>query len=151
MSVVVNGQVGLIQRFLSKVLMQDDGCHEWQSTLHRDGYGKFWLDGQQVQAHRMAYLIHHGDIPVGAWVLHHCDNRKCVNPEHLYLGNAKQNSQDRTQRLRYQCYKLSTEAVSQIRNSYSTGCWSQQELADLHGVNQAYISRVIRGMQRILK
>ena len=137
-------------RFLAKVLVQQSGCHEWQSTFHRDGYGKFWFNGGQIQAHRMAWLIHRGDIPEGQWVLHRCDNRKCVNPEHLYLGDAKQNSQDRTTRLRYKC-RLSAEAVANIRRMYATGLYSQTRLASDFGCQQGHISRVVRFAQRVHK
>ena len=141
----------ILSRFALKVLQVESGCHEWQSTIRYDGYGKFWLNGKQEQAHRVAYLLYRGDIPCGAWVLHHCDNRKCVNPEHLYIGTAAQNSQDRSRRLRYACRKLTAYDVAQIRELFALGEWSQVKLADRFGVGQAHISRIVRGDQRVLK
>lgn len=141
----------ILKRFASKVAIGADGCHDWQSTLHRDGYGKFWFNGMQIAAHRMAYLLYCGEIPDEAWVLHHCDNRKCVNPEHLYIGDAAQNSQDRSKRLRYACRKLSAEDVNNIRDSYAEGSLSQTDLADLYGVRQCHVSRIVRCEQRTMK
>ena len=54
-------QISLQTRFEAKVKKMESGCHEWQSTIHRDGYGKIWWDGRQVQAHRVAYMIYTGD------------------------------------------------------------------------------------------
>jgi len=140
------------RRFAEKVVVQDNDCHEWQSTMHRDGYGKFWLNGGQIQAHRASYLIHCGEIPRGAWVLRKCDNRKCVNPEHLYLGDSKQNSHDRTNRLRYGCRSgLTTEDVNTIRAIYGTGRYSQTKIGVMFGVDQTHISNIVRNKKRILK
>jgi len=134
-------------RFLAKVNKANSGCWEWTSTLHRDGYGKFWFVNGQIQAHRMAYELFVGPCN-GMFVLHKCDNRKCVNPEHLYLGDSKQNAKDRTDRKRY---KVTTplEIVEAIRREYATGQYSQQQLADKYGVRQTQVSRYVLNRQRV--
>jgi len=68
-----------IKRFLAKVVKVESGCHEWISTKHRDGYGKFYYEGKQLQAHRMSYKLFVGPTN-GLWVLHKCDNRKAPYP-----------------------------------------------------------------------
>lgn len=142
----------ILQRFSIKVRPVESGCHEWQSTLHRDGYGKFWLNGGQVQAHRVAYLLHRGEIPEGRWVLHTCDNRKCVNPEHLYLGDAKDNARDKVERCSWWGrMKYSFETIQEIRARYDAGGVSQQQLADEYGCDQTQVSRYVRGTQRTFK
>lgn len=141
----------LKERFEAKVVAVDSGCHEWQSTIHRDGYGKFWHETGQIQAHRMAYMIHKGEIPDGQWVLHKCDNRKCVNPDHLYLGDAKQNCADMHSRGRnVGRMKYSMELVEKAKAMYAEGR-SQQSIADELGINQTTISKYVRGAQKRLK
>lgn len=137
----------LIERFGAKVKVVESGCHEWQSTLHRDGYGKFWYECGQIQAHRMSYMINLGEIPPDKWVLHKCDNRKCVNPDHLYLGDAKQNVQDMHSRGRnVGNTRYSPDVIDRAREMYSNGM-SQQKIADELGINQTTVSKYVRGAQ----
>ena len=140
-----------LERFLAKVKAVESGCHEWQSTLHRDGYGKFSLNNKQTAAHRVSYLLQKGEIPKGLWVLHTCDNRKCVNPAHLYLGTAKQNTRDMMERCAWHGnMKYPFESVQLAKKLYQEG-WSQQKIADHLGIHQTQVSKYIRGKQRILK
>ena len=141
---------GLKDRFSGKVLEMGSGCHEWQSTLHRDGYGKFWMDGRQRAAHRVSFLLAHGSIDDGKMVLHKCDNRKCVNPDHLYIGDAKQNAKDKIERRNeWHSTKISFDSVKKVREMYATGQYTQQELAGLFGCDQTQISRYVRNDQRL--
>jgi len=76
-----------------------DGCWEWPlSSNPVTGYGQIscWENGKQrlLTAHRLSHLVFVGDVPSGFSVLHHCDNRKCFNPKHLYTGTQKQNVRD---------------------------------------------------------
>jgi len=131
-------------RFLAKVMKMESGCHEWTSVINRGGYGKFHFEGRQDVAHRVAYRLFVGD-PGKLAVLHKCDNRKCVNPDHLFVGTGADNVKDMDSKGRRGTKSKLTDAnVAEIKRLISER-YSQQEVAEQFGINQTTVSRIVLG------
>jgi hypothetical protein len=86
----------LSERFWKKVAKNAFccDCWEWTGSRQPNGYGQIQVNGRPKLTHRLSYELNTGPIPKGISVLHRCDNRRCVRPDHLFLGTAKDNACD---------------------------------------------------------
>jgi hypothetical protein len=88
------------ERFWARV-SKGDGCWEWQGSVGSHGYGQLSSsppNKRMLTTHRLSWELHHGEVPDGLMVLHHCDNKQCVRPDHLYVGTHSDNLRDMWQR-----------------------------------------------------
>lgn len=136
-------------RFERKYIPEpNSGCWLWIGLLHEGGYGEFRLPckGRRIRAHVYSYQIHKGKVPPGKFVLHTCDMRPCVNPDHLYAGTKKQNTADAIRRNRFpvgeahSATKLTEAQVLAIRIDPRV----QHRIARDYGVQQMTISNIKR-------
>lgn len=134
-----------MDRFWSKV-DKTGNCWLWKARLTEHGYGQFRFNNKTSRAHRVAYRLTKGDIPEGLHVLHRCDNRACVNPEHLFLGTHLDNMEDMKSKGKSNAYyprRFNEEQVRDIRDMYDSGI-SATSLGKIFGVTGACISCIVR-------
>ena len=126
------------KRFLSNVTQWSEGCWDWTGTITSEGYGLY----NNRKAHRiMLELVLGRPLKEGMFALHTCDNKLCVNPDHLYEGTRSNNIQDYLARVGR---KLKSADIPTIRERHTSG-ESMQAIADSYKVDRTTISSVING------
>lgn len=138
-----------IKRFWPKVdIGTNNECWEWQASLIH-GYGRFKLNGEPKEAHRLSFMLFSLMKDTNNFILHKCNNRKCVNPNHLYEGTPADNIRDYYESVyvNYSKGKLNEESVKVIKwmLKYKPEHDLVTKLARLHKVSQATISNIKRG------
>lgn len=135
-----------IERFWDYV-NKSDGCWEWKGLIMEVGYGAHSIKGKACYAHRFSYELHFGEIPNGKLICHSCDNRKCVNPSHLFVGSHLDNTKDMIDKKR-NCkgtnvltHKLKEEDVIKIRSLRKEG-FSYNKIANQFGVCWSVARRI---------
>ena len=135
------------QKILKNIEVCSSGCWEWKLSLNTNGYAQIVAFGKLDNGHRISYKVFKGDIPKGMWVLHSCDNRKCVNPDHLFTGTAYDNNFDMKVKGRRndkkdplsKMFKLKKEQVLEARQIYKDGLCGCTTLAKKYGVSERHM------------
>lgn len=135
----------LADRFWPRV-NKSDGCWEWDRPRPDNGYGQIAVDGRPRYAHRVAWELEHGAIPVGLFVCHRCDNPRCVRPAHLFLGSALDNQSDAARKERKN-KKLTADDCRTII-ALRAGGTRLRDIASRFGVSEGMVSMISRGRRR---
>lgn len=83
-----------LERLLGRTTITESGCMEYTGCVQSNGYARATVNRKAAGAHRHVYELMHGPIPKGIDICHKCDNRKCINPEHLFAGSRLDNMKD---------------------------------------------------------
>lgn len=145
----------IVERFWPKV-NKSDGCWNWLGAKKSNGYGQINAIQKYMMAHRVSWILNNGPIPAGSNVLHKCDNRLCVNPDHLFLGTQRDNLLDALKKGRVTRYhprygedngisKLTVKKVHEMRRLNSLGM-PFRELAKMFFVSKTAATNACKGV-----
>ena len=155
------------QTLISRRVVTDSGCWEWQGAKGRRGYGLMWcrIEHRLRPAHRIAYEAWAGPIPKEHEVCHHCDNPPCFNPDHLFSGTRLDNERDKVAKGRQASgdrngsrlhperlargesipwHRLTDDEVRAMRAEHAAGA-TTVAIGERHGVSQAPAWNVVNG------
>lgn len=144
----------IFQRFIEKICFGFSDCWYWFGSQDTGGYGVIRDKNlNSTKAHRLSWNLFYGEIPDKMMVLHKCDVRNCVNPDHLFLGTQNDNMKDMAKKKRgvnvprigerNPMHKLNSESVKSIRIEYSHGKISYKNLGKKYNVSPMTICRVV--------
>lgn len=139
-----------IERFFERLSFGLSDCWYWSGYRDKSGYGRV-CNLKENFSHRLSWRLFFGEVPPGMKVLHKCDVRSCVNPDHLFLGDQFDNMRDMVKKKRnknipmkkenHPLHKLSSQDVDWIREMYKDGNFSYAEIAKILGVSTMTVCR----------
>ena len=137
-------------RLLRKLIQAcGEECVVWPRSRTDTGYGIVSVRGKPKKAHRLAYELAFGEIPTGKVICHACDNRLCVNPNHLWAGTLQENNADMARKGRARTAKGSDHKLSKLSESQATeikrDSRPERELSRIYGVSGTVVGAIRRG------
>lgn len=146
--------MGIAARFWARVQVSGpDECWVWTGARTDNNYGVTRIQKRQEYAHRVAWMLTHGDL--GAlWVLHRCDNKPCCNPSHLFTGTHLDNMADAASKGLLRCWRarrrLAPDEIAVIRQRCANGPYgTRSAVAREYGVSPSFVSRIASGQTRV--
>lgn len=129
-----------------------DECWPWTGGLFSAGYGRMSVNNRSRPTTRLLWQIVHGPIPPGYLICHHCDNRRCMNMRHWFLGTQLDNARDKVSKGRMPSFagerngyaKLTADDVRAIRSAATSGMFHADIAADF-GVSASCVRAVVSG------
>lgn len=131
------------KHFFSFTKLEPSGCLEWQGHRDGKGYGRYRFRGRDYRAHRFAWLIKFGRIPDGYFACHRCDNPRCVNVDHLFIGPPSENSLDARQKGRLG-KKITPALLRKVRELLGT-CIVESGIANICGIPKQLVIDIKNG------
>lgn len=138
-----------LKRFWEAVdVRSPNECWNWIGCIIPSGYGQFLIYNTRIRAHRFSLYVHGTEIPKGMFACHHCDNKRCVNPNHLYVGTCADNNRDAMERGQNPVvYKISPETRIEIERLNRQGI-SERKLAVMFKTSRTTIVKILKTLRK---
>lgn len=137
-----------IRNLYEENVIKKPGCWDWKNKSSKHGYIVMAIAStKRLRAHRVSWMLHRGDIPKGMFVCHSCDNKRCTNPDHLFLGSSDDNVNDMIQKKRnpfgskHGCAKLNENQVKEIKKLLTLGL-STMKIGKMFNVYHSTIQKI---------
>lgn len=146
--------VPLRERLNGMYREDENGCWIWTGSKLESGYGMVRCEqGHYIRVHRASWIVHRGPIPDGLLVCHRCDVPLCINPDHLFLGTSKDNTQDMIKKGRKvtcpgesnPASKHKEDDVKRAREMFASGNYTRDEISAATGIKKANLYRILTG------